>query len=739
MPIEPERRETTEIGIPGLEAAEFVGRGGAAIVYKAKQTSLQRVVAVKLLNSSWDESVARRFDREQRAMGRLSNKPGIVPVYESGITSNGAPYIMMPFYADGSLKDWSEKQGPIPWQDAAEILIEVAEAVGRAHDEGIIHRDLKPANILLSNSGKPLLADFGIARLVSDGTGVHTTSVAFTPAYCPPEVLDEAEPNSRADTYALAATFWALVRGRPPFTDSDTLLPMEAVLKRVLTEPPGPLEGVPSPVAAFIERSMSKDPTMRPADGRAFADQLREAIVSSLSPARPPSYDDETVVASKPAVPKDSSRPRRTGQSRIAIAAMLALIGGGIAFTTLRPDGDEATPVPEATAVPAVTETAIGSDIVTLQPGQTIQLLALAVDPLSSESIQARRSAELAIEDFGPIDDFAVELLPMFPVACEAEIDESVRSALEMTEAVALIGSTCPQSVSSVVEAANQTSLSWISSDLRLPDLTAVVDGSAGVNHVDGFFRTAQNDHFQGAIAAQFALDELGAQSAVIVRGVSPGHSEIADSFSSVFEQGGEVSNVEVSGSSDVATVALNLQETHPDVTFWVLGPARATELAIAITESSAGSIDRIAIDAVLSRAVVATPAMVNVFVVTPLRPPETATGATGLTFGELATAYVRKFGEQPENDLAFASAYDASILALEAIKATAVTKEDELVIDRTMLRTHLESAKSAGLTGSLQCNFLGDCGSQAMAIVQIDGNSLPTTMDNVVKLFRPS
>ncbi len=739
MPKEPESRETKEIGIPGLEAAEFVGRGGAAIVYKAKQTSLQRIVAVKLLNSSWDESVARRFDREQRAMGRLSNKPGIVPVYESGITSNGAPYIMMPFYADGSLKDWSEKQGPIPWQKAAEIILDVAEAIGRAHDEGVIHRDLKPANILLSSSGKPLLADFGIARLVSDGTGVHTTSVAFTPAYCPPEVLDEAEPNSSADTYALAATFWALVQGRPPFTDSDTLLPMEAVLKRVLTEPPGPLDGVPSSVAAFIDRSMSKEPDHRPEDGQAFADELRDAIALSTSPEQSSIYEDETVVASKPAASQGPPPREKPRLFRAAMAFTMLLVLGVIAFTVLRPDTDEVAAVPELAADPDDSETAPRSDMVILQPGQQIQLLALGVDPLSSDSVQTRRAAELAIEDFGPIDDFTVELLPTLEVTCEAEIDESVRDALEKTETIVLVGSACSESVSSVVEAANQIGLSWISSDLRLPDLTAVIDGSAGSDHVDGFFRTAQNDHFQGVIAAQFALDELGAQSAVVVRGILPGHSEIADSFLSIFGHDSDVSVLEVSGATDVAIVAADLMEADPDVYFWILDPSLAAELATAIGQGAGTPTDRIAIDAVLSPAVVTTPAMVDVFVVTPLQPPETALAATGRTFGDLRSSYIREFGEPPENNLVFASAYDATVLALESIEATAVAKGDELELDRNALRTYLESARSEGFTGSLQCNFLGDCGSQAMAIVQIDGNSLSTTMDNVVKLFRPS
>lgn len=726
-------RETEDLGIEGLENAEFVGRGGSAVVYRAKQSSLQRTVAVKLLTSSWDDSVARRFDREQRAMGRLSNRPGIVPIYESGLTSNGVPYIMMPFYADGSLKDWSDEQGPIAWQQATEIILDVAEAVGRAHNEGIVHRDLKPANVLLSGTGRPLLADFGLARLASDETGVATTAVTFTPAYCPPEVLDEADPVPTADTYALAATFWALVKGRPPFTDSDTVLAMEAVLKRVLTENVAPLEEVPAPIAAFVERSMSKDPGDRPTDGQAFADQLREAVAASTSTVRPLDNDQTVWVALPSEGREDRPSPvaQRENKRRLVVAVLTVLLVAGVtAAAILRPRSDEVATTSETVEPVTV------PDVVAIQPEQPIQLLTLSADPLASESVQARRAADLAIASYGSIEGFDMQLLPTLEIACEEQLAGVVRSEIEMTEAAVVIGSTCSVSASALMDIASQRGISWISSDLRAPNLTAGFDGSEGDDHTDGFFRTAQNDHFQGAVAAQFALDELEADTAVIVSGGGAGEQEIAQSFASVFEQTGEVTVLQLDEESGVAGVAAATLAAQPDVTFWILDPATAVELASELDQLSLAPPERIVVETVLSPAAVVAPAMLDAYVVMALQPAEESMGALGQTLEELTAAYVREFGEAPADNLAFASAYDATILALASIDATAAVVGDTLIIDRLALRSHLETARSDGLTGSLVCNFFGDCGSQALAVVQIDGESIATTTANVVKFF---
>lgn len=276
-----------DIGVSGLDHAEVVGRGGNATVYRAYQQAMDRWVGVKVLDGS-DEATRRRFDRERQAMGRLSQHPGIVTIYESGYTPTGRPYLVMPFLGNGSLQDRLDRAGPMPWTEAADIIAHVAKAVDHAHRMEIVHRDLKPANIMLDDEGRPLVADFGIARLTNQSSTI-TDRTALTPSYSPPELLDGAEPSAAADTYGLAATFCALVSGTPPFTtgtpDTDTLL---ALSRRIVADPPPDLRplGVPEYASVAVEAAMAKEPEQRPASAQQFADALAGTVSpSSVTPS----------------------------------------------------------------------------------------------------------------------------------------------------------------------------------------------------------------------------------------------------------------------------------------------------------------------------------------------------------------------------------------------------------------------------------------------------------------------
>jgi class 3 adenylate cyclase/outer membrane protein assembly factor BamB len=265
----------TDLGVSGLEHPEVVGRGGHATVYRAYQRTMDRWVAVKILDGS-DEATRRRFDRERQVMGRLSQHPAVVTIYESGYTTVGRPYLLMPYLGAGSLQDRLDQSGPMPWEDAAAIVRDVADAVDHAHRLDIIHRDLKPSNIMLDDDGRPLIADFGIARMTGRSVTV-TERALLTPAYSPPELLDGAEPSPTGDIYGLAATFCALVTGHPPFVtgspEIDTLL---ALTRRIADDPPPDVAawGVPDDARHAVETAMSKDPTRRPETARQFADML---------------------------------------------------------------------------------------------------------------------------------------------------------------------------------------------------------------------------------------------------------------------------------------------------------------------------------------------------------------------------------------------------------------------------------------------------------------------------------
>ncbi len=245
-------------------------------MYRARQVDFDRMVALKVLNASDDADVVRRFDRERRAMGRLSENEGIVPVYSTGLTDNGEPYLLMPYYVQGSLQDRLES-GPVPWPEAVDYMVAVANTMAAAHRSGVVHLDLKPANILLSSNGSPRIADFGIAKLLEQG-GSKTTGAAFTPTFSAPEALLGDMTSPASDVYGLGATLWALIAGRPPFRDLNGDNALMAVVGRVVHQPvPDLRDRAPDAVCAVIERAMAKQPEGRYPTAGTFAQALAEA------------------------------------------------------------------------------------------------------------------------------------------------------------------------------------------------------------------------------------------------------------------------------------------------------------------------------------------------------------------------------------------------------------------------------------------------------------------------------
>jgi len=250
------------LGIEGLEAVESIGEGGSAVVYRARDTAHDRDVAVKMLKGLANDDARRRFDRERKLMGRLSNHDGIVTIYSSGFNDRDVPYLVMPYLAGGSLDEYAQRVGPGPHETTV-LLAQVARAVAAAHQQNVIHRDLKPANILMSDSQRPLVTDFGIARLNAT-LASQLSQLAYTPAFSPPEVMQGAEPSTAADVYSLGATLFATLAGRPPFDGALSSSPYP-VINRVINEAVEDLGGsVPNDVCDIYRAAMAKDPARRP-------------------------------------------------------------------------------------------------------------------------------------------------------------------------------------------------------------------------------------------------------------------------------------------------------------------------------------------------------------------------------------------------------------------------------------------------------------------------------------------
>src|SRR5882724_6810951 len=221
------------------ELLEEVGRGGQGVVFRARQKSLNRTVALKVISlGQWaSKAHLKRFRLEAEAAARLEH-PGIVPIHEVG-ERDGSCYFSMKFIEGGQLDEVARRE-PMPIRHTVELIAKVARTVHYAHEHGILHRDLKPGNILLDAKGEPHLTDFGLARLVeTESTVTRTLEVLGTPSYMAPEqaAANNAAVSSATDVYGLGAVLYQLPTSQPPFAGGTTYETIRLLLD---TEPRPP-------------------------------------------------------------------------------------------------------------------------------------------------------------------------------------------------------------------------------------------------------------------------------------------------------------------------------------------------------------------------------------------------------------------------------------------------------------------------------------------------------------------
>ncbi|MFD0582865.1 serine/threonine-protein kinase [Dactylosporangium darangshiense] len=264
--------------VPGLTGFSVLARGGYATVYRAEQESVGRDVAVKVENRTLEtERDRRRFLREARAAGRMSSHPHVVDLFDAGVTGDGHPYLIMEL-CDGSYAE-RMRNAPLTPAEAREVGFKIADALSDAHALGVLHRDVKPANILFSRFGEPALADFGLA-ILAEWRDVSITLDVLTPAYAPPETFRHAPPAPAADVYALCATLYALMRGRPPRWREDQMPSLLSLVDMFNDHIPD-LPGCPDDLMAILRAGMSNDESARPT-----ALQLRDALMAlRMAPA----------------------------------------------------------------------------------------------------------------------------------------------------------------------------------------------------------------------------------------------------------------------------------------------------------------------------------------------------------------------------------------------------------------------------------------------------------------------
>jgi serine/threonine protein kinase len=260
-----------------------IRRGGMSTVYKAYQASLDRYVAVKVLMHNRDPQFAARFKREARAIAQLQH-PNILPIYDYG-EQEGLLYLVLQYIENGvTLADMMGQSMALT--EALRQTISLLNALDYAHQRSIIHRDIKPANVLMPAPTWPMLADFGIAKLLND-TDLRLTMpglIVGTAAYMAPEQATGRPVDARTDIYATGVVLFEMVTGRVPF-DADT--PM-AVLTKHAYEAPPPVRAfnpdLPPMIEAILLRAMAKDPNVRFQTAVEMAEELERAIVQLNQP-----------------------------------------------------------------------------------------------------------------------------------------------------------------------------------------------------------------------------------------------------------------------------------------------------------------------------------------------------------------------------------------------------------------------------------------------------------------------
>jgi eukaryotic-like serine/threonine-protein kinase len=263
-----------------LEILERLGQGAMGVVHRARQATLNRVVAFKIIHAGarTDSKQLARFRTEVQAVARLSH-PNFVQIYEIGVWKGGEwddlPYFVMEYVNGGSLGR-KLSSGPLPVRQAAQLVETLARAMHIAHEHGIVHRDLKPANILLTLDGQPKITDFGLAKINSgqDPAQSRTGAIVGTPSYMAPEQARGGITGTTSDIYSLGATLYEMLTGRPPFRAATVYGTLVQVMNQEPL-PPGRLRPkLPRDLETICLKCLDKEPGRRYANAEALAEDL---------------------------------------------------------------------------------------------------------------------------------------------------------------------------------------------------------------------------------------------------------------------------------------------------------------------------------------------------------------------------------------------------------------------------------------------------------------------------------
>jgi formylglycine-generating enzyme required for sulfatase activity/tRNA A-37 threonylcarbamoyl transferase component Bud32 len=347
---------------------EQLGEGGMAIVYKAYDTRLETDVAVKVIRienlaPSILEKSLKRFEREAKSLARLTH-PNIVKVIDYG-EHEGKPYLVMTYLPGGTLKE-RLKNGALPWRGAVQLISPIARALDYAHKQNLIHRDVKPSNILMTDSGQPMLTDFGVAKLfdLDESTALTGTGMGIgTPEYMAPEQWT-GQSTPQTDVYALGLVLYEMVTGRKPYA-ADT--PAALFLKQAndpLPRPKSLMPSLPDAVEKVLLKALAKRSEDRYPDMEAFSAALdklsmdKEPVTVGETMTRADTFRTTSTVMEEirreapPTSKRSDKRMAWVAAAGILFACCVVVVAGVFVWRLMSPTATPAVEVPQITVAP---------------------------------------------------------------------------------------------------------------------------------------------------------------------------------------------------------------------------------------------------------------------------------------------------------------------------------------------------------------------------------------------------
>ena len=300
--------------IGNYEVTGLIGSGGMGVVVKAKDQSLDRIVAIKMLapHLAMFETSRLRFQREAKAAAAVQHD-GIISIHVVS-SHNGVPYFVMPYEAGPSLQQRIERQGRLSVEETLRVASQIANALNAAHQTGLVHRDIKPSNILLApGTERALLSDFGLAQVCDQQNITQTGLVAGTPMFMSPEQARGETVDSRSDLFSLGSVIFMMLTGKPPVSGDNGY----SIVRQIGGHPMPALRSVDSELPEWLERLVSRLHELDPEDRILSAAELAQLLSQSLAHVQNPSeHDLPSTLVTKP----------RSSRASIVIATLIGAV-----------------------------------------------------------------------------------------------------------------------------------------------------------------------------------------------------------------------------------------------------------------------------------------------------------------------------------------------------------------------------------------------------------------------------